>query len=95
MTIMTNMTRFNTGGMKMQVNIQQAKTGLSQYIRMLETRELKQINIARRGKPIAKLVLINEKPVSNRIGIAEGRLKSPADLDAHNDEIAALFGRKE
>ena len=52
----------------MQVNIQQAKTGLSQYIRMLETRELKQINIARRGKPIAKLVLINEKPVSNRIG---------------------------
>lgn len=79
----------------MQVNIQQAKTGLSQYIRMLETRELKQINIARRGKPIAKLVLINEKPVSNRIGIAEGRLKIPADLDAHNDEIAALFGGKE
>ncbi len=79
----------------MQVNIQQAKTGLSQYIRMLETRELKQINIVRRGKPIAKLVLINEKPVSNRIGIAEGRLKSPADLDAHNDEIAALFGGKE
>ncbi len=76
----------------MQVNIQQAKTGLSQYIRMLETKQEKQICIARRGKPVVKLVLINDKPVSNRIGIARGKLKSPEDLDAHNDEIAALFG---
>ena len=76
----------------MQVNIQQAKTGLSQYIRMLETKQEKQISIARRGKPVVKLVLINDKPVSNRIGIAQGKLKSPADFDAHNDEVAALFG---
>ena len=76
----------------MQVNIQQAKTGLSQYIRLLETKQEKQISIARRGKPVVKLVLINDKPISNRIGIAQGKLKSPADLDAHNNEIAALFG---
>ena len=76
----------------MQVNIQQAKTGLSQYIRLLETRQEKQIYIARRGKPIAKLTLINDKPVENRIGIAAGKLKAPADLDRHNDEISTLFG---
>ena len=76
----------------MQVNIQQAKTGLSQYIRLLETKQEKQISIARRGKPIVKLVLINDKPISNRIGIAQGKLAAPADLDAHNNEIAALFG---
>ena len=76
----------------MQVNIQQAKTGLSEYIRLLETKQEKQINIARRGKPVAKLTLINDKPVSSRIGIAAGKFQAPDDLDLHNDEIAALFG---
>ncbi len=79
----------------MQVNIQEAKTGLSEYIRMLETKQEKQINIARRGKPVAKLTLINDKPVSSRIGIAAGKIQAPDDLDLHNDEIAALFGRHE
>ncbi len=79
----------------MQVNIQQAKTGLSEYIRLLETKQVKQINIARRGKPVAKLTLINEKPVSSRIGIAAGKFQAPDDLDLHNDEIAALFGGDE
>ncbi len=79
----------------MQVNIQQAKTGLSEYIRLLETKQEKQINIARRGKPVAKLTLINEKPVSSRIGIAAGKFQAPDDLDLHNDEIAALFGGDE
>lgn len=79
----------------MQVNIQQAKTGLSEYIRLLETKQEKQINIARRGKPVAKLTLINDKPVSSRIGIAAGKFQAPDDLDLHNDEIAALFGGDE
>jgi len=79
----------------MQVNIQQAKTGLSEYIRLLETKQEKQINIARRGKPVAKLTLINEKPVSSRIGIAAGKFQAPDDLDLHNDEIAAMFGGDE
>ena len=79
----------------MQVNIQQAKTGLSEFIRLLETKQEKQINIARRGKPVAKLTLINEKPVSSRIGIAAGKFQAPDDLDLHNDEIAALFGGDE
>ncbi len=80
------------GGKPMQISIQQAKTGLSQYIRLLETKQEKQIYITRRGKPVAKLTLINDKPVENRIGIAAGKLKAPDDPDRHNDEIAALFG---
>ena len=79
----------------MQINIQQAKTGLSHYIRLLETRQEKQINIARRGTPVAKITLINDKPVSNRIGIAAGKLRVPEDLDRHNDEIARLLGGAE
>ena len=91
---MTMMVRM-IGRIFMQVNIQQAKTGLSYYIRMLETKQVKQIYIARRGTPIAKLTLINEKPIENRIGIAAGRIKAPEDLDRHNAEIAALFGGAE
>lgn len=36
-----------------------------------------------------------EKPVSSRIGIAEGKLKCPDDLDLYNDEVALLFGQSE
>ncbi len=76
----------------MQVNIQEAKTGLSRYIRLLETKQEKQIIIARHGKPVVKLTPYNDKPVSSRIGIAAGKLKCPENIDLHNDEIADLFG---
>lgn len=82
------------GGIIMQVNVQEAKTGLSRYIRMLETKQEKQIIIARHGKPVVKLTAINDKLVSSRIGIAAGKLQCPEDLDQYNDEVATLFGDK-
>lgn len=48
--------------------------------------------IARYGKPVVKMVPCNDVPVSKRIGVAKGKLKSPDDLDMYNDEIAAMFG---
>ena len=41
---------------------------------------------------MAKMTVYNDTPVSKRIGIAKGKLKSPEDLDQHNDEIVELFG---
>ena len=76
----------------MQVNILEAKTDLSKLVRLIETKQEEQIVIARHGKPIVSMRLYNETPVSNRIGIAKGKLKSPVDLDRDNDEIAGLFG---
>ncbi len=76
----------------MQVNILEAKTKLSDLVRKVETGEEESIIISRRGKPIAKIVVYSDSPVSKRIGVARGRLKSPEDLDRHNEEIAALFG---
>ena len=76
----------------MQVNILEAKTELSKLIRLIETGKEDHIIIARYGKPVAKMTLYQDAPVSKRIGIAKGKLKSPDDLDQHNDEIAALFG---
>jgi antitoxin (DNA-binding transcriptional repressor) of toxin-antitoxin stability system len=76
----------------MQVNILEAKTNLSNLVRLVETGQEERIIIARYGKPVVKMVLYNEAPVSKRIGVAKGKLKSPDDLDKYNDEIAAMFG---
>ena len=76
----------------MQVNILEAKTELSKLVRLIETGKEDRIIIARYGKPVVKMVLYNDAPVSKRIGVAKGKLKSPEDLDQHNDEIAAMFG---
>ena len=76
----------------MQVNILEAKTNLSNLVRLIETGKEDRIIIARYGKPVVKMVVYNDTPVSKRIGVAKGRLKSPVDLDRHNDEIAELFG---
>jgi len=76
----------------MQVNILEAKTNLPNLVRLVETGRKDMITIARYGKPVANIVIFNDVPVSMRIGVARGRLKSPADLDQYNDEVAAIFG---
>lgn len=76
----------------MQVNILEAKTNLSSLVRMVESGQEDMIVIARYGKPVVKITVFNDAPVSKRIGIAKGRLKTPADLDRDNEEIAAMFG---
>lgn len=75
----------------MQVNILEAKTYFSKLVRMLESQKEDSIIIARNGKPVAKMVPINMVPISNRIGIARGKFKSPTDFDADNAEIAAML----
>ena len=76
----------------MQVNTLEAKTNLSKLVRLVENGEEDMIAIARYGKPVVKIVTFNDVPVSKRIGVAKGKLKSPEDLDQYNDEIAAIFG---
>ena len=72
----------------MQVNILEAKTDFSRLIRLLETKKEDFIIVARNGKPVAKITLINETPVSKRIGIAKGNLAAIGDFDADNEAIA-------
>ena len=80
------------GAIAMQVNMFEAKTNLSNLVKLIETGKESMIIIARYGKPIVKMTAYQEKPASARIGVAKGKLKSPKDLDQHNDEIAVLFG---
>lgn len=76
----------------MQVNILEAKTELSKLIKLIETGKEDHIIIARYGKPVVKMTVYNETPVSRRIGIAKGKIQAPDDLDQYNEEIARLFG---
>ena len=71
-----------------QVNILEAKTDFSKLIRLLETKKEDFITVARNGKPVVKITLINETPVSKRIGIAKGKFTVKGDFDADNDAIA-------
>jgi len=73
----------------MQVSVREAKADLSKLIRLVESKTENEIAIARNGRPIVKLVLIQPTSPSKRIGIAEGKFTVPDDLDAGSDEIAA------
>ena len=75
----------------LQVNIFEAKTEFSKLIRLLEYKKEDYITVARNGKPVAKISLINEVPVSNRIGIAKGKFKVYGDFDSDNEEIADIL----
>ena len=72
----------------MQVNVLEAKTNFSKLIRLLETKREDYITVARNGRPVAMITLIDETPVSRRIGIAKGKFAVKGDFDADNASIA-------
>ncbi len=74
------------------VNMFDAKSSLSRLVEAIEQGREQEIVIARNGRPAAKLVAVDETAPSLRIGIAKGRFEVPEDIDAHNDEVARLFG---
>ncbi len=75
----------------MQVNVLEAKTDFSKLLRLLETKREESITVARNGKPVAVITLYQEKPVSQRIGIAKGKFHDPEDFDKYDEEIADLL----
>ncbi|MGL6199664.1 MAG: type II toxin-antitoxin system Phd/YefM family antitoxin [Lachnospiraceae bacterium] len=76
----------------MQVNMLEAKTDLSRLVKMLETKQEEVIYLARNGTAIVQMTLIPKKPVSKRIGVAEGKFKVPDEFDAWDKEVEEMFG---
>ena len=75
----------------LQVNILEAKTDLSRLIRLLESKREDSITVARNGKPVVRMTLIQQTPVSKRIGAGKGKFTVRGDFDADNGEIADLL----
>ena len=76
-----------------QVNVLEAKNNLSALLNLIESGLEQAVIIARRGKPIARLVPY-ETDVSSRIGVAKSEMLVAPDWDIHEGdaEIADLFG---
>lgn len=69
---------------KTQVNMHEAKSQLSKLVEKVEAGE--EVVIARSGKPVAKLVPVEERyPV--RLGLLEGQVEVYGDFDDMNEEI--------
>ena len=73
------------------VNMLQAKSTLSRLVDSIEQGQVREIMIARNGRPAAKLVPIDSVGQGKRIGIAKGLFEVPDNIDADNDEVAHLF----
>ena len=74
-----------------QVGMHEAKTKLSQLVERAEAGE--EIIIARRGKPIVRLVPVERtNSFAQALGALRGRIHIADDFDQLPDDIAEAFG---
>ncbi len=66
--------------MSIIVNLREAKSHLSRLLREVATGE--DVVIAKAGKPIARLVPIDQVPKPKQLGLLRGRIKVPDDFNA-------------
>jgi len=75
-----------------QVNMLEAKTDLSELVRMLETKQEDIIYLARNGTAVVQMTLIPKSQGKKCIGVAEGKFNVPEDFSAWDKEIEKMFG---
>lgn len=73
------------------ITMHDAKTNLSRYVALVESGAEERVVIARGDTPAAMLVPFEPLDTTGRLDVAQGKFDVPDDIDAHNDEIAALF----
>jgi prevent-host-death family protein len=74
----------------MEVNIHEAKTHLSKLLERVALGE--EVIIAKAGKPVARLVPMNQKPKKRVLGSAKGEFVVPEDFtDPLPKEVEDLF----
>ncbi len=72
-------------------NVLEAKSNLSKLIDAVESGQESEIVLARNGKPAARIVPLQKRPIGQRIGIAKGKFKAPEDFDELNPLIERMF----
>ena len=75
-----------------QVNVHEAKTGLSRLLEEVEAGE--RVVIARAGKPVAVLMPFKAAVKRRKLGQFAGQVKIHDDFDELPDDIAEAFGAK-
>jgi prevent-host-death family protein len=75
------------------ISIQEAKKNLSRIVE--EVAAGAEVLIAKAGKPMARLVPIQEKPARKRLGLLKGKIKVPDNFNAPlSDAVIAGFEGK-
>lgn len=75
------------------INIHQAKTHLSRIVE--EVAAGKEVVIAKAGKPMARLVPMQQVVTKKHLGLLKGKIKIPADFNEPLPEpILELFERR-
>jgi prevent-host-death family protein len=72
-----------------RVNIHEAKTHLSRLIERVEAGE--EVEIARAGRPVARLVPVAARRTARRPGMWQGRVRLADDFDATPVELLDAF----
>ncbi len=74
------------------VNMLQAKFSLSRLVEAIERGQESEIVIARNGRPVARLVPLNQSTdVKARLGVAKGKFEVPDSIDELNETVSTLF----
>lgn len=74
----------------MRVNMHVAKTNLSRLVAAVESGETDEVELARAGHVVARIVPARRRP-ARRPGIWAGRVRIGADFDELPDDVAAAF----
>lgn len=74
------------------VNVADAKEQFADLVGQIERKEQKEIFLTHNGKPIVKMIPVDEIPEKKRVGVAKGKFKVPAEFDEWDKDVAAMFG---
>jgi prevent-host-death family protein len=74
----------------MQVNMHEAKTNLSRLVAAVESGEADEVEIARAGHVVARLVPARPRPARTP-GVWAGRVHIHEDFDELPEDVAAAF----
>ena len=74
----------------MRVNMHDAKTNLSRLVAAVESGEIDEVEIARAGHVVARIVPPRERP-ARRPGQWAGQVRIHDDFDELPEEVAAAF----
>ena len=73
------------------VNMLEAKTHLSRLVEAIETGAVREVVIARNGRPIARITGLEPQRKPRTLGMARGLFQAPDSIDGANPLIAELF----
>ena len=75
------------------ISMVEAKSKLSRLVEQVESGQVREIVIARNGRPGARLVPLHRASAGKRLGVAKGCFVLPDCIDRANAAVTERFGQ--